>query len=183
MLLRQLLYRTEIRLLPVIAGFWVRQETRPDYEELIRILCERMLDPVILKKMLTGSEGRDLSAGLCRLSEQRGLEPAESFEAVFGPMRVAGTDRILREKYWKTPVSVTEKLFYRGLIFRENRSVSGELKECYILPDDLRTRISGIIGDLKTPAEPQSEPFLVRPASPSETASVLPLRSSAASCR
>ena len=176
MLLRQLLYRTEIRLLPVIAGFWVRQETRPDYEELIRILCERMLDPVILKKMLTGSEGRDLSAGLHRLSEHRGLEPADSFEAVFGAMRVAGTDRILREKYWKNPVSVTEKLFYRGLIFRENRSVSGELKECYILPDDLRTRVSGIIGDLKTPAEPPGEPFLVRPASPSETASVLPLR-------
>ena len=176
MLLRQLLYRTEIRLLPVIAGFWMRPETKPDYEELIRILCERMLDPVILRKMLTGSEGRDLSAGLRRLSEHRGQEPADSFESVCGSMRIAGTDRILREKYWKEPVSITEKLFYRGLIFRESRSVSGELKECYILPDDLGTRIRGILEDLPSAAENADDPFIVRPASPSETASVLPLR-------
>ena len=175
MLLRQMLYRTETRLLPVIAGFWVRTETKPDYEELIRILCERMLDPGILNKMLTGSEGRDLSAGLRALMDHQGIETAEEFEAAFGSMRIAGTERILREKYWKTPVSVTEKLFYRGLIFRENRSVSGELKECFILPDDLRKRIGSITENLKPSAGPAADPFIVRPASPSETASVLPL--------
>ena len=176
MLLRQLLYRTETRLLPVIAGFWIRPETKPDYEELIRILCERMLDPMVLQKMLTGSESRDLTAGLRRLSEHHGQEPADTFEAACGPMRSAGTDRILREKYWKTPVSATEKLFYRGLIFRENRSVSGELKECYILPDDLRAHISSIIEDLSMSAETRDDPFIARPAAPSETACVLPLR-------
>ena len=102
MLLRQMLYRTETRLLPVIAGFWLRSEIRSDYEELIRILCERMLDSVILKKMLTGSEGRDLTSGLRSLSEHQGQEEAEAFESLFGAMRIAGTDRILREKYWKT---------------------------------------------------------------------------------
>lgn len=176
MLLRQMFYRTEIRLLPVIAGFWVRPETRPDYEELIRILCEKMLDPVILRKMLTGPEGRDLSEGLRSLSCHQGQEPADAFEAVFGPMRIAGTEKILREKYWKAPVSVTEKLLYRGLIFRENRSVSGDLKDCYIVPDDLLECAEGIFPDLKVSAGTAEDPFLVRPASPSETVSVLPFR-------
>ena len=176
MLLRQLLYRTETRLLPVIAGFWLRSEIRSDYEELIRILCERMLDSVILKKMLTGSEGRDLTSGLRSLSEHQGQEEAEAFESLFGAMRIAGTDRILREKYWKTPVSVTEKLFYRGLIFRENRTISGELKACYVLPEDLRKRIDSISEILAPSAGPADDPFIVRPASPSETVSVLPPR-------
>ena len=121
MLLRQSLYRTEVRLLPVIAGYWVRLNTTPNYEELIRILCEKMLDPKSLRRVLSEGSDPSLASALHRLSDNDGQETAESFEEAFGPMRIAGIDKILREKYWKNPISVTEQLYYRGLIFRESR--------------------------------------------------------------
>lgn len=175
MLLRQMLYRTEVRLIPVIAGFWFRTPGPADYEELIRLLCERMSDPALLRKMLNRPDNADLAAGLKYLAEHKGIETADTYEKIFGSMRIAGIEKTLREKYWKFPVSVTEKLFYRGFIFRESRPADNSLKDSYILPEDLNTLLKKILNDVKVPDIRISDPLIIRPAAPSETAAVSPV--------
>ena len=169
MILRQMLYRCEIRFLPVIAGFWSRTRPQSDYEELIRSLCGIMLDRRILLRFFNSDEGRQLIPAVRYLILSGGTETAEAFESAFGSLRVAGIDRICRKKLWKDPISVTEKCWYRGLIFRENRFLRDELKECFILPDDLKMLLSGILSEDATQPVSEPVPFVVRPASPAET--------------
>ena len=172
MLLRQLLYRCEIRFLPVIAEHWLHLETMPNYEELIRMLCDKMLTRSALRKMVK-TEAADFVPALQRLLRKDGAETAGSFEEEFGTLRIAGTDKILREKMWQHPVSVTEKLWYRGLIFRENRFIGESPTECYILPEDLLKVLSSII-PADTPISSDHTDLTVRPAIPSETACITP---------
>ncbi len=175
MILRQLLFRTETRILPVIAGYWIHLPARTNYEEIIRLLCDKMLDPGALRKQLSGPYGRDISAGLLRLAENKGIEIAESFEEEFGTLRIAGPDKVLREKYWEHPVSVTEILYYRGLIYRHNQFIEDTVKDCYIIPDDLLRVLQPLLQSEKTFPDLYSGSLIVRPAIPSETFSVFPL--------
>lgn len=173
MLLRQLLYRSEIRFLSVIASYWLRLQSTPNYEELIRMLCERMLDPKALQRFINNPDNEDLAAGIRLLISSQGQAEAEAFEDLMGPFRIAGMDKILREKMWLSPVSVTEKLWYRGIIYRENRIVGDELKDCYILPDDLLNKFSSITqSGADTPTKSMMPVLTVRPAIPSETANI-----------
>ena len=177
MLLRQMLYRTELRLLPVIASYWINIKTKPNYEELIRMLCVRMLDPDKQKIFFDSPSGKELVPAFSELLQRDGIETVERFEEAFGPLRFAGIDKILREKYWTAPVSITEKLWYRGLIFRENRIICSEPRECYIIPEDLRRVIQQFVTDANPVTNPH-EDFTVRPAIPAETKSVNPLNNS-----
>ena len=145
MLLRQLLYRCNIKILPVIASFWLRLQTMPNYEELIRILCERMLDPVYVKKMLDNPDNQDLTEALKFLVDSRGQSTLTTFESVYGSLRVAGTEKILREKLWQNPVSTTERLWFRGLIFLETRFIDGQLRDCFIIPDDFLNILKNVM--------------------------------------
>lgn len=174
MLLRQMLYRCELRFLTVIAKHWLRLNKIPDYEELIRMLCTRMLDAAVLKQLLDSSKGSQFIPAFDRLIKNKGQEPTESFEETFGPFRIAGMDRIIREKRWETPVSVTEELFYHGLIFRENRLVNGEPKECYIMPEDLGIILKRLLPEDFSVDIPKP-PFIIRPAIPSETVLTKPV--------
>ena len=174
MLLRQLLYRCEIRFLPLIAKHWLRLQSTPDYEEMIRILCEVMTDPLVLRDKFEEQEGKAFSAPLQYLISHNGLAEASDFEQKFGPFRIAGTDRIIREKMWQSPVSVTEDLWYHGLIYREPRFFDNELKDGYILPEDLMGVLSQILPE-KTEGKAQNTTvFPARPAIPSETKYVIP---------
>ncbi len=166
-----MLYRCEPRFLSVIASFWLNLRSTPNYEELIRMLCERMTDPSTLKQKLDTPEWNAFLSPLFHLIQNGGVEEAERFEASYGSFRVAGIDKIMREKMWKNPVSLTENLWYRGLIFREIRPVEGELKDCYILPEDLLKILSGIVSFQAVPAS-TAPAFSVRPAIPSETACI-----------
>ena len=174
MLLRQMLYRSEIRFLSVIATYWLHLQSTPNYEELIRMLCERMLETGTLRQFINKPENEDMAAGIRLLILSEGQIEAETFEASMGPFRIAGMDKILREKIWLSPVSVTEKLWYRGIIYRENRIIGDELKDCYILPDDLLNKFSSIIqqGTNTTTTKSMTTVLTVRPAIPSETANI-----------
>ena len=173
MLLRQMLYRCEPAFLNIIASYWLKLRSTPNYEELIRMLCARMGDPAVLRQKLNSPEGAELQPPLQFLIQNNGIVEAETFEEAFGPFRVAGTDKIIRGKMWQNPVSLTEKLRYRGLIFREIRPVGNELKDCYILPEDQLKLLSGIIPADKQTSAP-APTLTVRPAIPSETAFVSP---------
>lgn len=174
MLLRQMLYRCEIRFLPIAAGFWLSLNSTPNYEELIRMLCGKMLDRNELQKFLSSPIGKESVPALNQLIQSGGQVASEEFENSNGPLRLVGINRILREKLWLNPISLTEKLWFRGLIFREPRSIDGELKDCYILPNDLLSILETIV-QKNQPAGNAVKKLLVRPAVPSETVSVKPL--------
>lgn len=173
MYLRQMLYRCDTRLLPVIASYWLNLQRTPNYEELIRMLCEKMLNTNVLSKMLDKDQTGGMAAGLQYLIGNGGIVTAENFESHFGEFRIAGTEKILREKLWRNPVSAAEELFYRGLIFKENRFSADELKDCFILPQDIAALLRSILPDTDAP-QPEARPLAVRPAVPAETAFVIP---------
>ena len=175
MLLRQLLYRSESRFLSIISGFWFRLNTTPNYEDLIRMLCDRMLDPAMMQKMLDSEEGQQFRPAISYLLQKGGQESTEQFEELFGPVRIAGIDKITREKYWQNPVSISEKLWYRGLIFRENRFINNEPKDCYILPEDIKTLLGSLLPESADYTKPVPH-ITVRPAIPSETISAASLQ-------
>ena len=175
MLLRQLLYRTETRLLPVIAGFWLRLPDKTNYEEIIRLLCIRMLDNGILNRMISGASGKEITTGLSRLIGQNGTISADAFEEEFGTLRIAGIDKVLREKYWKNPISITEILYYRGLIFRAPCFIESTVKECYVIPDDLIKMLREMIQTDQISAGNTVPEIIVRPAIPSETVLASPV--------
>ena len=174
MLLRQMLYRCDIRLLPIIAGFWARNLESMNYEDLIRLICSRILDAEILRKFLNSTAGAELRAPLKYLCDNNGSVPTEDFQNRFGIQRVMGTEKIRREKAWQDPVSLTEKLWYRGLIFRGNSLSDDGYTELFQVPDDLLRILAGLLASEKE--LPLSEKKLViRPAVPSETACVEPI--------
>lgn len=137
------------------------------------MLCERMLDPSHLKKFLVSQDDPAFSAALSILLNNQLQITTDEFEEAFGPFRVAGVDKIIREKMWKNPISVTEELWYHGLIFRENRLINGELKECFILPEDIGSLLSNLLPQNIAKELPKQK-ITVRPAIPSETVSVSP---------
>ena len=98
------------------------------------MLCDRMTDPAVLNNKLNDPNAKEFHQPLRLLLNNCNIEPAEDFESLFGGFRIAGMDKIFREKMWKQPISVTEKLWYHGLIFREIRVIDNEMKDCYILP-------------------------------------------------
>ena len=118
MLLRQLLYRCEPRFLSVISSYWLNLQSVPNYEELIRMLCDRMTDPAVLNNKLNDPNAKEFHQPLRLLLNNGNIEPAEDFESLFGGFRIAGMDKIFREKMWKQPISVTEKLWYHGSFVR-----------------------------------------------------------------
>ena len=175
MILRQMLYRCDTRFLPIAAGFWTTQPAKMNYEDLIRVICSRILDPEIMKKFLASASGAELEHPLRFLLQNGGAVPVETFEKKYGPLRIAGIEKIRREKLWENPISDTEKLWYRGLIFRKNRINEDGFQEVYFLPDDLLAELDQLSGEL-APLSDEAEPHLiVRPAMPSETAFVFPL--------
>lgn len=175
MLLRQMLYRTEIRFLPIIASHWLRLQSAPNYEELIRMLCERMLDEKMLQRFVGNENNSDLVKGIRLLISLDGQAEVERFQDSMGPFRIAGLEKILREKMWKSPISITEKLWYSGIIYREDRMIDGDVKECYIVPEDLLQRFSLVIpSENETEFKYKQPDVTVRPAIPSETKHVPP---------
>lgn len=91
----------------------------PDQEReaLIEALVSASSGPLTMRLVwdeLTVEERR----ALAYLATKGGWLPAVYFESSFGSARSFGPGRLLRERLWEQPASVTEALLFRGLVFR-----------------------------------------------------------------
>ncbi len=173
MLLRQMLYRCNTRFLPIIAEHWLKLRTKPNYEELIRLLCPAMLDEARLRRLCEKLPSESVDAIRWLLGHEN-REKTAVFEARFGVLRVTGINQVLREKYWLHTVSATEDLWYRGLIYRTTRAEADGLTEYFEMPDDLAKAFAVFLSADSSAEQAPAPELIVRPAVPAETASAVP---------
>ncbi|MBN1310746.1 MAG: hypothetical protein JXB30_04935 [Anaerolineae bacterium] len=80
----------------------------------------------------------DEKQALNELIAQQGRLPYAHFVRRYGDIRPMGPARREREKPWLAPESITEALYYRGLIVRAFEQSPGGLQEYIVIPSDLR---------------------------------------------
>jgi len=102
-------------MLPALAKFWKVILVAPDRETATRALSEIMLDPVKAEVVWDGLK-EDQRGALQMLVSVGGKMPMSKFGRLFGEIRPMGTAQIEREKPLENPQSVSEALYYRGLI-------------------------------------------------------------------
>ncbi len=107
---------------------------------------------------------------LFALKANGGMLPWSTFVQRFGEIRALGKTLRKKEQPWAFPISVSETLWYRGLLGRDFLRVNGELQEMAYLPDELIPLV---------PAQPDQasentlEPASVEPAEIFPTSSVI----------
>lgn len=135
--LLRLLVDYEDDLLEVIASFW-DVDLRPDsHRERAELLADTMLNRDIFN-LLWERLSQEEKQALDVLQAQQGQLPVVHFERTFGELRPMGPARRQRERPWLNPDSITEKLFYRGLIGRVFVRGQGGAQSVIAIPDDLQ---------------------------------------------
>jgi hypothetical protein len=150
-LLRQCLLDTYLVRLRVIARFWEIELTARRQREVALELAEAMENPKAVTRAWKALpfDGRQ---ALRALLASDGQMPQRVFTREWGDIRAMGPGRMEREQPWKEPVSVAERLWYTGLVFRtfvqgpdgayEAVSVPPELRACLPTADAEQPRIA-----------------------------------------
>ena len=130
---------------------------------LLEALVEASTGPLSLRLLWEGLGERERQA-MVALADAGGQMAAVYFEHQYGALRHFGPARLMRERLWEQPQSVTERLYFLGLIFR-GFSEHGEATVWYV-PVDLRTSLPLPSGSLapEPPSPLPGEPTLTRAA-------------------
>ena len=106
------------------------------------------------------------------LIAQNGSILSNIFFEQFGEIRVMGERRRIQEKPWESPISVTEWLWYHGVIQMNMLTLQGqvEIKEYIYLPDEIYKLLAKYF--LIDKKNIDKNELIVRPASPNEVLSI-----------
>ncbi|MEZ4769894.1 MAG: hypothetical protein R2844_15860 [Caldilineales bacterium] len=99
-------------------------------------LAQVLADPTHLAEIVA-SMAPEAGDALARLVQEDGRIVAAAFERRYGPIRAFGPGRLERERPHRSPVSVSETLWYLGLIYRTFAETPEGLTEFLAVPDDL----------------------------------------------
>ncbi|NPV07165.1 MAG: hypothetical protein HPY83_04270 [Anaerolineae bacterium] len=136
--------------------------SRPQLLAALSEANSRPLSVRLLWEELSEEERR----AVARLAAKGGWMPAVYFEHEFGGVRRFGPARLVRERLWEHPQSVTESLLFRGLIFRGFSP--GKETAVWYLPTDAAPLIPVREEDARPPAEPTPVEGDVRIARPAD---------------
>lgn len=123
-------------LLQVVAAQWDVDLSTSDRAEASEQLAGAMARPEAVAatwERLTIDEQR----ALADLLASEGRLPFSQFTRLYGELRPMGPARREREKPWLSPASVTEALYYRGLVVRTFEHVAAGAQEFIAIPQDL----------------------------------------------
>lgn len=167
--LKQSLLQQDLGYLRTVGQFW--QINIPDISlaAAAEIVTERILNKTDLIEKL--SEGpADVIPAIKRLIASQGAIPSTAFHNLFGEIRIMGESRRAREKPWEKPISVTEWLWYHGIVQQGmlNRPVrnKNEIAEYVYLPDEIYAILSSVYPTKNKPEKKQE--LIIRPAAPRE---------------
>lgn len=121
--------------LTIMADFWgieVKDEIQP---ALINQLAAQMSDATQFEEMMDGIPDRAKRA-MAELAHHHGKIPWVEFTRRYGNLSEAGQAKIEREKRFLQKNSITEFLWYRGLLFRAFFGGGNEPLEYAYLPDE-----------------------------------------------
>jgi hypothetical protein len=158
----------DLGFLKIIAELWEVDFDAQDARSGIPLLAGAMLDRQRLGEVVAKLPP-DAQDALGRLVEAGGRLPWALFARKYGAIREVGAGRRDREQVYRSPISTSEVLWYRGLLARNFFDGSKGPEEYAYLPDDLAELLP------EFPPDPDA-PF-GRPASPLERAQPIPVTS------
>ena len=138
--LRQSLTDIELARLRVIARLWGLDVATHRPLDIAVELAALMGDPVHAADVWAALPEAERDA-LRALLAADGMLPAAAFARRFGEIRPMGPGRLEREKPWREPVSSTEGLWYRGLIYQGFVKQGDEAYPVFFVPAELRAAL------------------------------------------
>ncbi len=127
----------DMDLLQVIAAQWDVDLRATDRGVASEELAAAMARPEAVQATWERLD-HDARQALIDLQAGGGRLPYSHFVRRFGELRPMGPARREREKPWLNPISVTEALYYRGLIVRVFEQSAAGAQETIAIPRDLR---------------------------------------------
>src|SRR5574341_1324468 len=128
----------DLNLLQIIASQWDIELAAEDRSEAADELARAMSDAGVVAQIWERLSDRERLA-LHEIQAQEGRMPFSHFTRRYGEIRPMGPARREREKPWLNPASVTEALYYRGLIVRTFEQTASGAQEHLAIPGDLQT--------------------------------------------
>ncbi len=155
----------DLSFLQMVAEAWGVELDQPDAASALPALVNAMKDPTRLQEVLDQFPPEDFKAvheALLALLEKDGRMPWATFCRQYGEIRAMGPGQRDRVRPDRNPASITELLWYRGLIGRAFFNLPPEPQEYAYLPDELLEHLH--------PYSPQTSAPPGRPASAAESA-------------
>jgi len=103
--------------LRIVAEFWGLEDISEDLKNLLTNLIKAMTNQNQFKEMIEGLPSQAKKA-FHSLISNNGKIPWVEFCRRYGELREMGQSKLEREKTYLSPVSTTEWLWYRGLLFK-----------------------------------------------------------------
>jgi Helicase conserved C-terminal domain len=135
------LLKQDIGHLRIIAELWGLELDSTDSEAVLEELSVSLLEPGLLAELID-SLAPEANSAINALVNSGGRIPWPMFTRKYGDIREAGAGKRDREKLYLQPASVTEILFYRGLLARAFFDTKKGPQEFAYIPDDLLNLIS-----------------------------------------
>ena len=134
--LYQSLLDYEMALLRVIAECRHVALDTPNHAKAVRQLAEALVSPATTAITLSALPDEELTA-LQFLVNHQGKADIGHFTRRYGSVRSMGMARLNREKPWLNPISVVERLWYKGFIYRSFQVTEQGGAEFIYIPRDL----------------------------------------------
>jgi len=119
----------------ILAQMWEIDKPSGDAENISDQLLSTLINPQSFKKILEDIQP-DSEIALNDLINHHGKIPWGLFCRQHGDLRIMGSSKIEREEPQIHPISATEWLWYRGIIFKSFFEEGTELQEYAYLPDE-----------------------------------------------
>ena len=123
-------------LVTALAAVWGAVSVPADQKATIERTVQQMSTPAAVKEVVDGLSDKAVVA-LAELRRAQGVLPGHRLLMPFGTIRRLGPAGLARERPWLDPVSATEELYYRGLVYRAYGTVDDYVGEILFVPTAL----------------------------------------------
>jgi hypothetical protein len=120
----------------MIADLWRIDLDAPNFQEGLANLIEALPDTSLFEEVFV-SLPAEAKTALQNLKGRLGRIPKNQFLMMYGEIRQVGAGKRDREKLYRVPQTISEWLFFRGLIAFGTFSTEAGLSEQIYLPDEL----------------------------------------------
>jgi hypothetical protein len=155
----------DLGFLRIVANGWRLELEQPDAVTALPVLVNGIKHPALIREVI-GTLSEEVHEALRVLLENEGKIGWAMFCRRFGEVRPMGPGKRDRERPDLNNPSITEMLYYHGLIGKAFFNRPPEPQEYAYIPDDLIEQIDFLSPDSRAP--------LGRPASPNEKAELIP---------
>jgi len=140
-------------LLEMIAEGWGIDQDLDAGKNRVRQVAERLQDETLIGEVLQALPRPAFNA-LLRLARSGGRLRVDQFEREFGSLREMGAARRAKLRPDRNPASVSERLYYKGLIARAFLREGDEPQDCYYLPEEFQNYLQREIERLQVASIP-----------------------------